>query len=108
MRLCSLLSLLVVATPFCLADVEFTKPAAGAAIAAGALSIAWKDSGDSPSLDDLTTYQIDLMAGGDTDADSVRCEGLLGDLRMLINESRPSSRISFQQAQSLGIIKRRE
>ncbi|KAF2094324.1 hypothetical protein NA57DRAFT_46736 [Rhizodiscina lignyota] len=70
MRSLNLLSLLATTAPFCFADVEFTIPAAGAKVPAGAISIKWKDSGSSPSLSDLKTYQIDLMAGGNTDANS--------------------------------------
>ncbi|KAF2763134.1 hypothetical protein EJ05DRAFT_472066 [Pseudovirgaria hyperparasitica] len=50
--------------PFVTADVEFTKPAAGATInGGGAIEVAWKDSGSSPSLSDLTGYVIELCAG---------------------------------------------
>jgi hypothetical protein len=48
-----------------LADVRFTKPAAGASIAGGTvLQVEWEDSGDAPSISDLTTYQLFLCAGG--------------------------------------------
>ncbi len=71
MRLLHLLSLLAATAPLSFAAVEFTIPAAGKTVPAGALSIQWKDDGNAPSLSDLTTYQIDLMAGGNTDANSV-------------------------------------
>ncbi|KAF2836164.1 beta-1,6-glucan boisynthesis protein-like protein [Patellaria atrata CBS 101060] len=56
-----------------LADVKFTKPKAGASIlGGGSLSIEWEDSGDDPPLEDLSTYQLFLCAGGNTDVDIVQ------------------------------------
>lgn len=71
MRSFTFLTLLFSAIPFSLADVEFIKPTQGGSLPAGTIDIAWKDNGNAPSLSDLSTYQIDLLAGGDTDADSV-------------------------------------
>lgn len=63
-----LLALLAAITPFALADVEFTSPAAGAKLTGGgSINIAWKDSGSAPSISDLTTYQLFLCAGGNDD-----------------------------------------
>lgn len=49
---------------FASADVLFTQPGVGAGIPAGTIDVAWKDSGSSPSLQDLTQYTLDLMVGG--------------------------------------------
>ena len=63
-----LLALLAAITPFTLADVEFTSPAAGATLTGGgSISIEWQDSGNAPSISDLTTYQLFLCAGGNDD-----------------------------------------
>lgn len=63
MRL-QLFSLLAALAPFALADVEFTSPAAGASVAAGAITISWKDSGVSPPLSELTPQTLQLVVGG--------------------------------------------
>lgn len=70
MRL-SLLPLLGALASTVLADVKFTTPAAGAALPAGSLSITWADSGDSPALSELTSYQLFLCAGGNEDGSYV-------------------------------------
>ncbi|KAF2864511.1 hypothetical protein K470DRAFT_254149 [Piedraia hortae CBS 480.64] len=56
-----LLSLLL---PLALADVEITSPAAGSTIAAGTITVKWKDSGDKPALTDLESYTLSLVVGG--------------------------------------------
>lgn len=62
-----LLSFLAVLAHYVLADIQFTAPAAGAALKAGSVvTIAWKDSGKAPLLSDLTNYVINLCAGGNT------------------------------------------
>ncbi|KAJ9625381.1 Cell wall synthesis protein kre9 precursor [Knufia peltigerae] len=53
---------------FALADVEVTSPAAGASLSGLELTVEWKDSGDTPKLADLASYQLFLCAGGN-DAD---------------------------------------
>ncbi|KZF21542.1 hypothetical protein L228DRAFT_248266 [Xylona heveae TC161] len=50
-----------------LADIEFTSPAAGQTLQPGTITFTWKDSGDSPSISDLKSYQLFLCAGGNTD-----------------------------------------
>jgi len=55
------LSLAAALAPFALADVQFTKPAAGSTQNVGTLSVAWKESGDNTPIDDLQSYQIFLM-----------------------------------------------
>lgn len=55
-----------------LADVEFTDPAPGATINGGDILTAyWKDSGESPSLQELHDYDLYLCAGGSSEEDSV-------------------------------------
>ncbi|TKA50261.1 hypothetical protein B0A55_12870, partial [Friedmanniomyces simplex] len=58
------ISLLAALTPYALADVEVTTPAAGAQLPAGTIQVAWKDSGVAPALSALTTYTIQLVVGG--------------------------------------------
>ena len=57
---------------FTLADVLVTTPAAGASIASLTLSVAWKDSGDTPKISDLASYQLFLCAGGNDEDNYVR------------------------------------
>ncbi|KAI9883297.1 MAG: hypothetical protein M1823_004940 [Watsoniomyces obsoletus] len=48
-----------------LADVEFIRPSAGASVAGGStFEIEWRDSGEAPSISDLTTYRLFLCTGG--------------------------------------------
>lgn len=75
LRSCWLLAILV---PFVLADVKFTSPEAdGTVKAGGALTIEWEDSGETPPLDALLSYQLFLCAGGNTDGSYVRKVHLL-------------------------------
>jgi hypothetical protein len=53
------------------ADVEVTSPEAGDTITGLSLAIKWEDSGDSPSLKNLASYQVFLCAGGNTAAEYV-------------------------------------
>ena len=62
------LSTFTLLLPLVFADVKFSKPPAGSTIiGGGAISIAWGDSGAAPSLADLTSYQLFLVAGGQDD-----------------------------------------
>ncbi|KAF2489250.1 hypothetical protein BU16DRAFT_531577 [Lophium mytilinum] len=63
-----LLALLAALAPFALADVQFTVPKAGGSMPGGAITVEWKESGNSPSLTDLKSYQLFLCAGGNDDA----------------------------------------
>lgn len=68
-----LLALLAAVAPYAFADVEFTSPSAGAASVGGQLlQIAWKDSGTSPPISDLQSYQLFLCAGGNDAGSFVR------------------------------------
>ncbi|KAF2431354.1 beta-1,6-glucan boisynthesis protein-like protein [Tothia fuscella] len=67
------LSLLAAIVPTILADVQFTSPAPGSSFTGGgSIKIAWKDSGDAPSISDLATYQLFLCAGGNEEASIVQ------------------------------------
>jgi hypothetical protein len=60
-----------------LADVLVTGPEAGDTITGLTLDITWKDSGDSPALTDLASYQLFLCAGGNDEDNYVsQREGL--------------------------------
>ena len=62
------------------ADIRFLTPAAGATVqGAGALQVSWEDSGNEPALEDLTTYQLFLCAGGDDDSSIVQLAGIVLD-----------------------------
>lgn len=65
------LALLAALVPYVFADVEFTSPAAGVTVTGDSLSIAWKESGDSPPITELASYQIFLCAGGNTATDYI-------------------------------------
>jgi hypothetical protein len=65
------LTLLAALVPYVFADVEFTTPAAGATIAGNSISIAWKESGVSPPITELASYQIFLCAGGNLATDYI-------------------------------------
>lgn len=67
-----LLLLLGTVAPYVLADVEFTTPSAGGTVAGGStLKVEWKDSGKSPAISSLQTYQLFLCAGGNDEASFV-------------------------------------
>lgn len=73
----NLLTLLAALSPFALADVQFTSPAAGATIPAGALTITWKDSGVAPAISTLQSYQLFLMVGGNDDSTMLQLTALV-------------------------------
>ncbi len=56
---------------FALADVLVTAPVAGDTITGLTLAVTWKDSGDSPALADLDSYQLFLCAGGNDEDEYV-------------------------------------
>jgi hypothetical protein len=53
------------------ADVKFTGPPAGATITGTTISISWEESGKSPPISELASYQIFLCAGGNTATDYI-------------------------------------
>lgn len=57
---------------FTFADVEVTSPKPGDTITGLSLAIEWKDSGDTPAIADLASYQIFLCAGGNDPSQYVR------------------------------------
>ena len=65
------------------ADVQFTSPSANAKLSAGSVTVQWKDSGDDPAISALTTYQLFLCAGGNTEDEYVS---------LLISDNRRMSR----------------
>ncbi|KIW11588.1 hypothetical protein PV08_10889 [Exophiala spinifera] len=62
---------------FALADVEVTSPAAGASLAGLSLTVEWEDSGDTPKLADLASYQLFLCAGGNDEDEYVQLATLV-------------------------------
>lgn len=63
--------LATVLASFTLADVLVTSPKPGDTITGLALDIEWEDSGKTPALKDLASFQVFLCAGGNTDANYV-------------------------------------
>ena len=58
------LTLLGVLGGVALGDIEFTNPTAGATLTGGfPVDVHWADSGDAPSIADLTSYQLLICAG---------------------------------------------
>jgi hypothetical protein len=65
MRFAAPFTLLSALLPPVLADIKFTSPAGGETFTGGgSIQVKWTDSGDAPSLSDLSTYQLLLCAGG--------------------------------------------
>lgn len=70
---CHILTTLAALAATALADVKFTSPAAGQQIAGGtSVTFTWTDDGTSPTIDQFSTYQLNLLAGGNTAATTVR------------------------------------
>ncbi|KAK4499472.1 hypothetical protein PRZ48_009987 [Zasmidium cellare] len=69
MRLQELLFAATLAPAVVDAAVKFTTPAAGANVDPTAISVAWEDDSESPSIDELTSYTLQLMVGGNDDSD---------------------------------------
>jgi hypothetical protein len=81
----------------CLADVLFTSPSAGSVVEAdSAFSISWVESGFSPPIADLTSYQLFLCVGGN-DASSIV------QLLMVSSDGNfPSSQMTIQFNSAIG------
>ncbi|EGP87207.1 unnamed protein product [Zymoseptoria tritici ST99CH_1A5] len=72
MRLDRLLSIATLAPSiFVLADVKFTSPKAGSDVTPGSFTVSWTDGSDSPSIDDLSTYTLQLMVGGNEEGNAL-------------------------------------
>jgi hypothetical protein len=57
-----------------LAAPQITTPAAGASLpvtAATQITVEWKDDGEAPKISALQSFTLQLIVGGNTDADSV-------------------------------------
>ena len=65
------LPLLVTILPYAVADVKFTAPPAGSTITGTTISMTWEESGASPPISELASYQIFLCAGGNTATDYI-------------------------------------
>ena len=63
--------------PYAFADVEFTSPAAGVTVSGPTISIQWQDSGSSPPISDLVSYQLFLCAGGNAATDFIQLATLV-------------------------------
>lgn len=72
-RLFISLAALAVLAPLASAGISFTEPAAGAKLTAGtALTAKWEEGGDGPSISDLQTFQLFLMAGGNEATEQIQ------------------------------------
>jgi hypothetical protein len=59
-------------SPLVNAGVKFTSPKAGEKITAGsAVTVKWEESGDGPKLTDLTTYELQVIVGGNDGTEQV-------------------------------------
>lgn len=82
----SLFSLFACLVSLIAADIKFLTPAAGDSVTGdGALSVKWQDSGADPPLDELTTYQLFLCAGGNDDATIVQLADIVLDGKFAIS-----------------------
>ena len=59
---------------YALAAPKITSPAAGASlpVSGGSITVEWEDDGNSPKISQLTSFTLQLIVGGNTDANSVR------------------------------------
>lgn len=57
-----------------LAAPRITSPAAGASlpVSGGAITVEWEDDGKAPKMSQLASFTLQLVVGGNTDANSVR------------------------------------
>lgn len=66
------LALLAALSPLVNAGVKFTSPSAGDKLTAGtAVTVKWEEGGSGPALTDLTTYQLQLIVGGNEGSEQV-------------------------------------
>lgn len=57
---------LVLALPFAIGEPKLMTPAAGSTLFAGTITVTWKDGGSSPSVSDLSSYQLLLFTGSNS------------------------------------------
>lgn len=57
--------------PLAIADVDFTKPAAGDVITGTSLVATWSESGQKPAISTFNSYSLFLCAGGNNSTDYV-------------------------------------
>ncbi|RVX74815.1 hypothetical protein B0A52_01092 [Exophiala mesophila] len=62
---------------YTLADVAILSPKPGDTITGLSLDIEWEDSGKTPALKDLASFQVFLCAGGNTDANYIQLATLV-------------------------------
>lgn len=67
-----ILCLIAALVPFSFADVQFVSPAAGDSITGLTIDISWQESQVAPPITSLTSYQLFLCAGGNTEGSYVR------------------------------------
>ena len=66
------LALLAALSPLVNAGVKFTSPSAGDKLTAGtSVTVKWEEGGSGPALTDLTTYQLQLIVGGNEGSEQV-------------------------------------
>jgi hypothetical protein len=81
----------------CLADVFFTSPSPGEVFNADtAFSVSWVESGFSPPIADLTSYQLFLCAGGNDVASIIQLATITSD------GSFPGSQITIEVSPEAG------
>ena len=74
-RLLLPLTAFVALAPLVSAGIKFISPAAGDKLTAGtAIEVEWEEGGTGPSISDLTTYQVILVAGGQKPEEQVSTE----------------------------------
>lgn len=55
----------------CYADIGFSSPAAGATISGSTINVEFAEGTGKPSINDFTTWTLQLCAGGNTEKDYV-------------------------------------
>ncbi|KAF1976148.1 hypothetical protein BU23DRAFT_456520 [Bimuria novae-zelandiae CBS 107.79] len=90
------LAVLTALTTLASAGLQITKPEAGATLTGGdAISIEWKEAGNGPNMDDLTTYQVFLCAGTNDASDNY-------DLQVSGNFAKGGSKAEGKTVKTIG------
>jgi len=66
MRFSTVFLYVAASVPFTLASVSLTVPAAGASVPNTGFTVTWAESGDAPSITDITGYTLYLYTGPNT------------------------------------------